>query len=99
MKVAGQNVKPARNIKIDEIVSVKIGPITKSVRVTGLLERRIGASVVSQYYEDQTPQAEYEKLKDEKRQPIFTDRKGFGRPTKKDRRDIGRILDRPEDLI
>lgn len=99
VKVGGQNIKPARNVRLDEIISVRIGAITKTVRVTGLLEHRIGATLASQYYEDQTPKAEYEKLKGEKRQPLFASQKGYGRPTKKDRRAIGRVLDRPENLL
>lgn len=96
--VEGCKVKPARNVKVNEVVSVRTGPITKTVRVTGLIDRRIGASLVSQYYEDITPAEEYEKLKDQKRQPLFTNPRGFGRPTKKDRRAMGKILGRPKDL-
>lgn len=99
VQVDGHKVKPARNVKLNEVISVRMGLITKTVRVTGLIERRIGASLVSQYYEDITPTEEYEKLKDEKRQPFFANPKGFGRPTKKDRRAMGKLLGRPEDML
>ena len=98
IQVNGHKAKPARTVRINEVISVRTGPLTRTVRVTGLIDRRIGASLVDQYYQDLTPATEYERLKDSKRQPLFSTEKGLGRPTKKDRRAIDRILDHPEDF-
>ena len=54
VKVAGQSVKPAHSVKLNQIVVARIGPITRTVKVIGLLERRVGAKLVSQFLEDHT---------------------------------------------
>lgn len=87
VKVEGQAIKPSREIQEGMIITVQSGPLTKTVKVTGLLEKRVGAKLVDQYMEDLTPDEEYQKLKMIKSQsglgPI---RKG--RPTKKERREL-----------
>lgn len=85
VEIAGFKVKPSREVKIDEVISAKIGVITRTVKVLGLIERRVGAKLAKLYIEDLTPNSEYEKLK-ESRDPSSFAVKGFGRPTKKDRR-------------
>jgi ribosome-associated heat shock protein Hsp15 len=92
VKIDGQSVKPARPVRIGEVITARIGPMTRTVRIRGLLERRVGASLVSQYLEDQTPAAEYEKARERRAEPQFTWGRGRGRPTKKDRRQMARVF-------
>jgi ribosome-associated heat shock protein Hsp15 len=87
VKVGGQPIKPSRDIRLGETIEAKTGEITRTVRVLGLVEQRIGAKLVSQYLEDLTPASEYEKLRLPSFRPLFWRPKGSGRPSKKQRRD------------
>ncbi|MBI4658268.1 MAG: RNA-binding S4 domain-containing protein [Verrucomicrobia bacterium] len=91
VEIAGQKVKPSHLVKLDEILSAKIGIITRTVKVVGIIDRRMGASVAREHALDLTPPEEYAKLKEMRAQPVFYP-KGIGRPTKKDRREIERFF-------
>ncbi len=52
---------------------------------------RVGAKLVPDFMEDLTPAEEYEKLKQIKADSAFI-HDGKGRPTKKDRRTIDKLL-------
>jgi ribosome-associated heat shock protein Hsp15 len=91
VKIAGQNVKPSRHVKLQETIMARLGEITRTVKVVALLERRVGAKLVGQFCEDLTPASEYNKPREPHFVPLFTRRKGQGRPTKKDRRAIDRF--------
>ena len=58
--VNGTDAKPSREIKVQDIVTFKIGPLEKKVQVIQILEKRISAKLVDQYLEDLTPQSSYE---------------------------------------
>jgi ribosome-associated heat shock protein Hsp15 len=91
VKIEGTSVKPSRNIKPGEIITVQQGYIKKSYRVIELLEKRVSAALVKNFAEDITPQEELDKLKTEKLVSYHSKFKGIGRPTKKDRRLIDKI--------
>jgi len=86
VKIGGQNVKPAHSVKNGQVIIAQLGEITRTVKVIGPLEQRVGAKLVSQYLEDHTPASEYEKLRAPEEQPLVVRAKGLGRPTKKERR-------------
>ncbi|HEY2953142.1 MAG TPA: RNA-binding S4 domain-containing protein [Verrucomicrobiae bacterium] len=92
VKIAGRNVKPSHRVKCNEIIAAQIGELTRTIKVLALLERRIGAKLVRQFLEDLTPASEYDKPRQPHFAPLFARRKGQGRPTKKERRDIGPFL-------
>lgn len=86
--IAGVNVKPSRNIKVGETISVKRSPITYSFRVLQCIEKRVGAKLIPQVYDNVTDQKQYELL-EMSRISGFVDRaRGTGRPTKKERRSL-----------
>lgn len=89
--VNGQRVKPAHTVKLNEIISARTGIITRTIKVLGLIERRVGAPLAKAYAEDLTPSAEFEKAKAAQREPFFR-YEGFGRPTKKNRRAMQEFL-------
>jgi len=82
-----QPVKPSRVVKPNDVVNVKKPPVLYSYRVKGLLGKRLSASLVQEYYENITPESEFEKLKVKETFFVVRD-KGAGRPTKKERRII-----------
>lgn len=88
--IAGHAVKASREARINDIVQAKTGDITRTLKVLGLLEQRVGAAVAGKFMEDLTPSSELERRKETLR-PLFPRAKGAGRPTKKDRRAMGEI--------
>lgn len=88
VKIAGHAVKPSRDIRPGEVITALIGRIQRTVKVLGPLERRVGAPLVSQFLEDLTPPQEYARAREEARLAPVQYSKGFGRPTKKQRRQL-----------
>ena len=86
VKINGLRIKPARALRVGEEVSVQAGEVQRTLKVVGLLERRVGTAAVKAFVEDLTPPAEYEKAKEPRLEPLFHRPKGAGRPTKRDRR-------------
>lgn len=81
-------VKPSRTVKVGDIVRVRKPPITYSFHVLALAESRMGAKLVPEYMENITPQSELDLL-DVIRISGFVDRrKGLGRPTKREGRQL-----------
>lgn len=97
VKLDGSNLKPAREVRVGEILSVYVGHVQRTVRVLSLLEKRVGAPLVSQYLEDLTPPAEYEKAREAQRHAAAAFPPGAGRPTKKQRRLLEKWLGEPTD--
>ena len=93
VSVGGVSVKPSRAVKVGEVVLVRKNPVTYSYRVVALLEKRVGAKLVPGYLEDITPPEELQKLDVDMGGALFVRDRGAGRPTKKERRDIDRILE------
>ena len=87
VKMNGIKVKPSKEVKTDEIYSVKIGLLDKIVQVISTPKGRVGAQLVSLYYTDLTPAEEYERVKASRMKFEYRDQ-GEGRPTKKERRKI-----------
>lgn len=85
-------VKAARVVKVGDIILVRKNPVTYSYRVLELLGKRVGAKLVAQYVEDITSPEELQKLDESQGGALFFRDRGAGRPTKKDRRDIGRVI-------
>ena len=85
VKIGGHNVKPSRDLRPGEQIRVLAGRVQRTIRVVSLLEQRVGAALVKQFLEDLTPPEEYARAREEAAPVHFP--KGFGRPTKKQRRD------------
>lgn len=96
IKIDGQAVKPSRQLKLMEVITVSQAPLTKTYRVKALIHNRVSAKLVPDNAEDLTPAEEYEKLK--LLQEVNGERRdrGIGRPTKKQRRLIDLLKDDKE---
>jgi ribosome-associated heat shock protein Hsp15 len=91
--VNGVEAKAAKEIKENDIISVRRGSVHFSYRVLIPIGNRQGAKNVPIYAEDITPQEELDKL-DAPFETIFVKRdRGTGRPTKKERRDIDKLME------
>ena len=88
IKINDSNVKPSREVRTGEIITVLLSAIRKIVKVKGLLDHRVSAKLVENYLEDLTPKEEYEKEKMKRAVGFEYRQRGIGRPTKKERREI-----------
>ncbi|MDR1593932.1 MAG: RNA-binding S4 domain-containing protein [Prevotellaceae bacterium] len=86
-------VKPSREVKIGDEITVKRPPVSYVYRVTGLVENRQPAKNVPLYAENITPQEELDMLKVQKGTLFVQRDRGSGRPTKKERRDIDKVME------
>lgn len=87
----GVAVKPSRSIKEGDVIDVKKPPITYTFRVKQVTGNRLGAKLVPDYLENITPQAQYDLLEMTRISGFVDRRKGLGRPTKRDSRELSRF--------
>lgn len=86
-------VKPSRMIKVGDTINVRKPPVTYSFRVLALTENRLGAKLVPEYMENITPKSQLDLLEIVKINGFVDRRKGLGRPTKREGRDLARFTE------
>lgn len=89
--MVGVAVKPSRTVKPGDIIDVKKPPITYTFRVLQVTGNRLGAKLVPEYLENITPQSQYDLLEMTRISGFVDRRKGLGRPTKRDSRELSRF--------
>ena len=89
--MGGAPVTPSRTIKEGDVVEVRKPPITYTFRVKATTQNRLGAKLVPDYLENITPQSQYDLLEMTKISGFVDRRKGLGRPTKRDSREMSRF--------
>ena len=94
VKLKGENIKASRSVVVGDVYDARTEHKNWTIQVTALLDHRLAYTEAVQYYLDHTPVEELERV----RQVAATFQTGkrlskIGRPTKKDRRDIGDFLD------
>lgn len=90
--VNGTPVKPSREVRAGEVVSVRKMPAVYSFRILEPVANRQPARNVPLYIEDVTPQSELDKLEMARAGAFAVRDRGMGRPTKKERREIEELL-------
>lgn len=90
-------VKPSRTLKPGDVVNVRKPPVTYSFRVLALTQNRLGAKLVPEYMENVTPQSELHLLDMVKISGFVDRRKGLGRPTKREGRELSRFTEEAMD--
>ncbi len=91
VRVGESQVKPARELKEGEVLTIRRGPAMLQYRVKGFPKGRVGAPLVSDYLLDITPAPEKEKLQEHNLILSLQRDRGTGRPTKKERRAIDEL--------
>ncbi len=91
VKVEDQEAKPSAEVKPGNRVKVSKDHLNLEFKVLQLLEKRVGAKVVSDYMEDITPEEEYHKHEIARDSNFEYRERGIGRPTKKQRREIEKL--------
>lgn len=87
-----EEVKPSRDIKPGEKFQLKKNTAIFSYEVIDVIEKRVGAKLVENYLRDITPIEEVEKYKAYQMAQREYRQMGFGKPSKKDRRNIRKFL-------
>lgn len=93
VKVNDAAVKPSFEVFEGLEITIPKGVVKYRFRVTGIIEKRVGAAVARNYCEDITPEEERMKLTHLEFMPTAFREKGTGRPTKKERRDLDEWMD------
>ncbi|MBN2481828.1 MAG: RNA-binding S4 domain-containing protein [Bacteroidales bacterium] len=89
--INGTEAKPSREIKRGDTVFIRKLPVVYTIRVKELVENRLPAKRIQEFYEDITNPEELEKLK-LKDMAFFKRDRGTGRPTKRERRLLNEII-------
>ena len=88
VKMNDQICKPSKEVYLNDLFLIRKNQIIYHIKVLGIPESRVGAKLLNLYMKDLTPEDELKKNKLLKYSKDFYRKKGTGRPTKKDRRDI-----------
>jgi ribosome-associated heat shock protein Hsp15 len=92
VQVNAQDAKPSREVKPGDTVTLRQGPVQRTVTVRGITGARGPAPVAQQLYEETAESIAARERAAEQRRLAPEPALGItqGRPTKRDRRDIGR---------
>lgn len=93
VKINGQTVKPSREVYPMDDVIVRKNQIDYKFTVLDTPKSRVGAKLVDIYRKDTTPKEAFEHNELLQFSKDYYRKKGIGRPTKKDRREIDEFLD------
>ena len=88
VRVNDNVVKASREVYHGDTVRVRKNQINYSLLVLDLPESRLGAKLVDIYRKDTTPKEAFEQNELLKYSKDYYRKKGVGRPSKKDRRDL-----------
>ena len=96
VRVNGGGAKPSAKVRAGDVVDARAKGITVTYRILVPHDKRIGASRLPEFVDDQTLEEERERAREHRANARLGPPRGTGRPTKKDRRDIERFM-RPEE--
>jgi ribosome-associated heat shock protein Hsp15 len=93
VKSSDRILKPSHEVSIGDVYTILTGHIIRTVRVKALLPARVSAKLVPDFLEDLTPKEEFLKIDERRMMKQGIRPRGFGRPTKKERRDLENFRD------
>lgn len=95
VRVNGDVIKPARDVYPGDLLSVRKNQINYKLEVLDLPKSRLGAKLVDIYRKDCTPKEAFDKIEILNYAKKYYRKKGTGRPSKKDRRDLEGFAEAP----
>lgn len=98
VKLNGTNVKPSKDVYVGEKLIVRKNQVNYELEILDIPKNRVGPKLVDLYRKDTTPKEQFDALELLKYSKDYYRKKGVGRPTKKDRRDLEDYRS-PEDEI
>lgn len=93
VSIGGQFAKASKEVKQGDTIFIKKNQIELKIKILQIPKSRIGAKLVPEYIQDQTDKEQYEILRMKRLEQNYYRAKGEGRPTKKDRRDLGEFIE------
>jgi ribosome-associated heat shock protein Hsp15 len=97
VKINGANAKPAKEVFGGEKIKVRKNQIDYELIVLDIPKNRVGAKIVDLYRKDITPEEAFDNQEFVKFAKDYYRKKGIGRPTKKDRRDLEDYLNNSDE--
>ena len=97
IKVNNDVVKPSREVYPGDVIILRKEQVNYTIEVLNTPESRLGAKLVDMYRKDITPKEALSQKELLKYSKEYYRKKGVGRPTKKDRRDIEGFTDSSEE--
>ncbi|GGZ93924.1 RNA-binding S4 domain-containing protein [Algibacter mikhailovii] len=88
VRVNQEVIKPSREVFPTDTIELRKNQINYKIKVNDIPPNRVGAKLVDLYRTDITPKEQFEAQELLKYSKDYYRKKGTGRPTKKDRRDI-----------
>lgn len=88
VRVNGETAKSAASVKVGDEVRYRVQGFDRILKVTALIVKRTSAPLARECYEDLTPERPRVYL------PVMARKRGTGRPTKKERRELDRLTGR-----
>ena len=96
VRINKEIAKPSREVYPQDLIELRKDQINYQLVVNDIPENRIGAKLVDIYRTDKTPKEQFEAQDLLKLSKDYYRKKGVGRPTKKDRRDMDNFNDENE---
>lgn len=93
IKLNGLECKPAKDVSAGDLITCQKNNALFSFKVLQLIDKRLGAKLVSEYITDQTTQEELDKYKTYQTARSLYRSREQGKPSKKDRRDLDDFLE------
>ena len=93
VRLNGNPAKASKEVKPDDMLEIRKGPIVLSYKVLATSGSRMGAALVPKYAEDLTPESERARLHAPVETIVLRRDRGSGRPTKKERRQLDGLMD------
>lgn len=93
VKINSHNIKPSKIVFNGEKITVRKNQINYDFIILDIPKSRIGAKLVDLFIKDITNKEQFDKLEVLKYSKDYYRKKGTGRPTKKDRRELDNYQD------
>ncbi len=99
VKLLGQTVKPARILKLGDVLEVQRGDLALTLKVQGFPPRRLSAGDVETYMENLTPVENFIKAAEARREKVLlAPHEEAAKPDKKQLRQIRAWMEANQDL-
>ena len=91
VRINDLEVKPAKEVKVGDRVALRQGPVTRTLVVRGISDKRGGAPAAQLLYEETEASVKLREQLAEQQRLEPANSQEHGRPTKRDRRSIDKV--------
>ena len=94
VRINDTEVKPAKEVKVGDTVALRQGPVTRTLVVRGISDKRGGAPIAQLLYAELEDSIKLREQLAEQHRLEPANSQEHGRPTKRDRRSIDKVTDK-----